>query len=747
MRSPWIAVILLAVAHLSLTWSLDAAGWAEGLHLSSYAVILGVLIGTLLAFTPWPAWWIRVYTLLTGSAVTLYLTASLVPTNLPHYYRAVIVIRHLQTWLQGVVVSSPQGDNLVFVLDIVFLLWWLSILSTVELIRHRRVWTATLPTGVILVLNTYYAPKNLNSYLLVYLGATLILFVVVHLDERITLWEHAHVRYPLDVTLDFLRNGILVTLVIIALAWGTPALARSERVQNWLSPVRTPWHRVQEEWGRVFSTLHYEGPVVVPVFTYRFHFQGAPELHDTPLFRVRSPQGYYWRAAVYDVYEGDGWRIQSAHSVELYPSQGVHIPPWPKGEWVTQTVTTLVPGVISLIGAPTPIHFSIPIRALVETTPQKVGEEIYLAQSIVPLRAGETYTVVSQIVFPQASELRAAGTDYPSWVKQRFLQLPPTLPNRVRELAHDLTASHDNPYDKALALERYLRSIPYSESIPAPPAKKDAVDWFLFEEKRGYCDYYASSMAIMARAVGIPARIASGYARGVYDEETGTWTVRERDAHTWPELYFPGYGWIPFEPTAGEPPLTRPEPSIPADEEQLRDLHELDRELQFPENMAEAKPTRLARSRWRKFWLQFQERHLGTWVWIIGVLVSGYLLGRTLEHRWKRHPNLIPRMYKNILWWERHLGLAPQPSYTPNEHAQRLARLLPIHRAAVANIMRAYQIYAYGPPSEREALKHWQPLLYTEWKHLLPALGITWMRRAWHRLTFRLPKGITGQEG
>jgi hypothetical protein len=115
-----------------------------------------------------------------------------------------------------------------------------------------------------------------------------------------------------------------------------------------------------------------------------------------------------------------------------------------------------------------------------------------------------------------------------------------------------------NPYDQAKAIEHWLRTnIQYNESIPTPPAGSDPIEWFLFEERQGYCNYYASAMVLMLRVQGIPARLAAGFAQGTWDANRGSFEVLERDAHTWVEVYFPGYGWIEFEPTADEPAVER----------------------------------------------------------------------------------------------------------------------------------------------------------------------------------------------
>jgi hypothetical protein len=128
-----------------------------------------------------------------------------------------------------------------------------------------------------------------------------------------------------------------------------------------------------------------------------------------------------------------------------------------------------------------------------------------------------------------------------------FLQLP-TLPPRVGETARALTKDSLSTYDKALALEAFLRELPYSYQVTAPPAQGDVVEQFLFDMRQGYCTYYASAMAVLARSIGIPARVAIGYSTGEYDPNTRTYTIYEQFAHSWPELYIDGR-WLPFEPT------------------------------------------------------------------------------------------------------------------------------------------------------------------------------------------------------
>ncbi|MFQ5380916.1 MAG: DUF4129 domain-containing transglutaminase family protein, partial [Dehalococcoidia bacterium] len=149
--------------------------------------------------------------------------------------------------------------------------------------------------------------------------------------------------------------------------------------------------------------------------------------------------------------------------------------------------------------------------------------------------------------------LRAAGTNYPGWVLNRYLQLPDSLPGRVREEAARITAGAPTPYDQAVVLEQYLRDLPFDPTVISPPPGTDAVDFLLFELHRGYFDYQATAMAVMLRTLGVPARPAVGYVLDPTDANGSIYTVRKDDAYTWVEVFFPDYGWVTFNPTRNRP--------------------------------------------------------------------------------------------------------------------------------------------------------------------------------------------------
>ncbi len=160
------------------------------------------------------------------------------------------------------------------------------------------------------------------------------------------------------------------------------------------------------------------------------------------------------------------------------------------------------------------------------------------------------YQASSDIAQPPASSLRGAGQAYPPDVLSIYLGLP-ALDSRIPELARQITASADNNYDRAAAIENYLRTrFGYSLQLPRT-VPHDPLANFLFERKQGHCEYFASSMAVMLRTLGIPSRVVNGFRTGEFNDLNSQYIVRASNAHSWVEAYFPDHGWVAFDPTPG----------------------------------------------------------------------------------------------------------------------------------------------------------------------------------------------------
>ena len=171
------------------------------------------------------------------------------------------------------------------------------------------------------------------------------------------------------------------------------------------------------------------------------------------------------------------------------------------------------------------------------------------------LPRGTAYQITADVWTPLPRLLRQAPPVNPSrFYRPEYINNLPLGTERVQSLARRLAAGRLNAYDKATAMQEYIeKNCAYTLSEEATPPDTDAVDYYLFSAKEGACDLAASAMAIMCRSVGIPARWAAGYLEGVEDPSSGGRVLREADSHAWVELYFPGYGWVAFNPAPQSP--------------------------------------------------------------------------------------------------------------------------------------------------------------------------------------------------
>jgi hypothetical protein len=275
---------------------------------------------------------------------------------------------------------------------------------------------------------------------------------------------------------------------------------------------------------------------------------------------------YYWRSVTYDEYDGHGWATSDIEMTTYEAGELAGAAERPFHQLLRQDVRMVanLGGALHVAGSLVVVDkdYQVAWRSQEDAFGASSEEAAYVADSLIPVVG--------------AQQLRDAGEAYPDWVLERYLDLPDTVPDRVHALARDLTSDEPTPYDRAVAIERYVRRFPYTLDIPPPPFDQDVADYFLFDLQEGYCDYYATSMAVLARSAGLPARMVSGYGSGRYDEERIRYVVTEADAHSWVEIFFPEVGWVEFEPTAalsefartGDPgALSLPELELPEDSE------------------------------------------------------------------------------------------------------------------------------------------------------------------------------------
>jgi protein-glutamine gamma-glutamyltransferase len=270
-------------------------------------------------------------------------------------------------------------------------------------------------------------------------------------------------------------------------------------------------------------------------------------LSDTIMMYVSSPAWSYWRGYAYDVYNGQSWHQSDTEIDTLIPDGYAHFSLTDDSIWdlFVQTfyIVEPMPNVLWTGGTAKQIFFPAEELGVDSTGGIRVGNS---------LQPGTIYAIASSRVDYEPDALRRDSAYFNSQIQQQYLQLPDTITQRTRDLAHSLADNQPTNYDKVIAIRDYLMAeYPYDYFPPPQSLQQDAVDQFLFDFQRGFCEMYVSAIVVMLREVGIPARFVVGYGSGTYNPFTGYYEVRANNAHSWVEVYFADFGWMPFDPTPG----------------------------------------------------------------------------------------------------------------------------------------------------------------------------------------------------
>ena len=589
------------------------------------------------------------------------------------WQRASALGTRLWWWGQAVVGDAQTQDPILVQLLVAYLVWATSLFATWQVYRRHSALPGLAPAGIIITPAAFFRGNMAFFYLAIYLFCTLWLVAICRLWNHTERWDQQGTDYPEDLgtELTISYGPLLVTILVLASLF--PVIYPHRLHRAFWAIAEEPWERVVAGAERFVGPIDdgYPGspgygPGEGGELPSAHLLTGAPDLGDTPVLYVHTndpppprqePErpdkplpNYprrYWRSRTFDTYTGQGWVNSPLESQTLSPNQTLPVMQPASIESASdlyQQFQRLPPGEMLIYAANTP-HLSDSSLQAWERSP---GDVAFLTGE------ADTYTVLSRTPEPTALQLRASptitGTLLPE-VAEGYLALPDTVPQRVHDLARDVAGDAETRYDRALAIERYLRAYPYTLDLPDPPTGRDLVDYFLFEQQEGYCDYYASAMVVMARALGIPARLASGYAQGTYDHDARRWVVAERDGHSWVEVYFEGIGWVEFEPTAGQPALDRPGGEETAN-------------LSLPPLPPPSLP-----------WWQ------GIPWGLLAVAATVVLLGALIVWIWRPRPamtatQLVRDRQARLLSWGARLGHPLRDGQTAQEYAQGLGRAL-----------------------------------------------------------------------
>lgn len=736
---PLAASFLLAAMFFSAS-RLNATQWVPHLSLILSLAILGLGLGFALGQSIFSPRLSMLLAALYGMIAILWRLGVELGKGILWLDRLASLYQRLFYSLVILFRREPVEDPLLFILLMAILYWSLGVHAGYVLVRFGNPWRATLPAGIA-ALTTQIAdpyPTTRAWLLAIYLFFCLLVFGRSNHLRQQRNWRQQQVHLPPYLTLDMTRYIVVAGALLIIVAWSAPTLAAAlPPAHSAWQTITRPWRNTRDRLRNAFASLRQSVGIVQDYYGAKLSLGRGNVLNDNPVLMVEVPNRpksgvrFYWRARVFDHYEDGTWSSTLIDSREVTPKAFQLKPPEFKDRWEAKIIVTAQQGHTTLFTSGQPLWVSHPAKVELAFNPDG-SADIAALIATPPLAPGETYQAKVSLTATSVINLRAAGREYPSWVASRYLQLPPEITQRTLELSRQITTGLDNPYDIASTIVSYLRTkITYRDTLPPVPSGQEPLDWMLFDLQQGFCNYYASAMVIMLRSLGIPARLAVGYAQGERVLQENVYLVRQRDAHAWPEVFFPSIGWVEFEPTVSQAPLHRPygeilsladepEPILPEEHfrnegpgrDRLAELLAAEREP-LPEP-GEARPS-------IDFWLvglpwaviltsalflllvAFATHHprlmrvMHRWLDRIGfrfhIPVPGALQRWSL--RWRLSP--IERSYLTVNRALRWMQVTPPATATPAERCEQLKERIPQAAQAIDTLLKLYQQEIYGP--------------------------------------------------
>jgi len=551
----WLTFFAAIITFLAVAVSLERAEWVPDMPPFAPTAAAGLLIGMIAARIRYYAAAIHPVALLLGAVVVVIASQSFADGVTFSERLADFRVR-MQEWWNVVRAGDISNDNLPFVTLVQSLLFLSTYFAAWCLFRWHNAWLAIIPSGVILLTNISFLDGTPSGAFIVFLFGAIILIARLHLQKSQELWKKEGVEYPEFISVSAIQLTVVATVGLILAAWWLPLGNQAKAVESVFDTVAKPVTNQSDTLVRLFHNIDSRKGAQLHNFGDTLPIQGDVKLGTKPLFELNAPEPGLIRATSYDVYTGAGWKVGKRDSERVdaqTPAANEEIEQTYKARDLSFLRVTVLDPESTLLTPGTAIGANIDTTI---ETPKGFDGDIEEIRSRRGLQKDDTYVALGSKSRASVQQLLSAGTDYPDWVRERYLQLPDDLPDRVREETRRVVEEKraaGSPYETAKAIEGLLREMPYDLAVPSPPPGRDAVDFFLFDLKRGYFDYQSTAMCVMLRTRDIPCRVAVGYVLDPSAADSTAYIVRKDNAYTWVEVFFPGYGWIAFNPTADRP--------------------------------------------------------------------------------------------------------------------------------------------------------------------------------------------------
>ncbi len=586
---------------------------------------------------------------------------------------------------------------------------------------------------------------------MLYLLAVMLLMVRFTLAENTRHWRAIGLRFSPDLGWDFMQAGVFFAVIVVLLPNLLPLGPASALLESDLNAANNPWQQAQARLQSIFSGAGGKGSGGAGFFSNDLQLVGdftpsnVQVLHYQLAPQTQGDPRQYLITQAYDTYDGqDRWTnaTMSQHSYDA----NLSLPQSSRGQYHYDTYNITfdaVPsggerslfapgGEAANFNIPTTVVFSVingaessPI-AWLDRTPLDTHSS-YQATGYV---SSATVAQLSQVPYPtQAAATTATANDYPENVMVEYL---PTdtgyISPPVQQTAAQVTQGAPTMYQAAVDIETYLHTFAYSTHNPSPPSNQDAVAWFL-HRKIGFCTYFASAMVLMARSLGMPARIVSGYTNGKFDPTTNSYNVTGAQAHTWTQIYFGQYGWINFEPTAQFSQFIRPlpitaqtTPTVSATKTGARGSASRTPIGVHANSQGQTTGTKTGQS----------SAFVGVGLGLGALLLLLALVVAFLVFWWRalyRALSPVAAAFARITLLGGWAGAPPSRSQTPSEYVERLGALAPTQRGSFRRLSDLYARERWGGGLDQEASAE-ATSLYTHTRRSLTEVIARRVRRA-----------------